>query len=326
MYRRDQRSGDPSTSVKYMMNFFRDSGWAPVVIAPSAVLIGVPVGPMNAAHASSAPLQKCASRLKEIGGLGMSSSSSFAIASVLAVPVLHHVAQFYPIGKRGRHISQVGMQALLHLPHRGFGSIVLCNLALVGLYDFVAVDIIFEGVALRAAQRLAPHVRECIGSLCEAFAYSDASPPASLAASFPYAPDSDFTPIGWDGPAFASAILANGTRDGEIRPELRVLYDGEHMRELRDQYRRPPSGPAFGRALVPLCTLTIVCQALPRILALWLPLAVLGSSPFSWPRPTATRSRGSALRKTVGRLAVASSPNILPASSAGVTRAIGYAT
>ena len=36
----------------------------------------------------------------------------------------------------------------------------------------------------------------------------------------------------------------------------------------------PPSGPAFGRALVLLCTPTIVCQELHRRLALWLPLAM----------------------------------------------------
>ena len=99
--------------------------------------------------------------MKEIGGLGASSGSSFALASVLAVPVLHQCAQFYPSGQHGKRVSQIGMHALIHLPHHGFGDVVLRSLAVVGLYDFLSLDIVFEGSALAAARRLAPHAREC---------------------------------------------------------------------------------------------------------------------------------------------------------------------
>ena len=88
-------SGDPGAAVNVMSNYFIGMCWSEVETAPAAVLIGIPVGPLSATSATTAPLLKCALRMKEIGKLGAPTASSFAFASILAVPVLHRRAQLY---------------------------------------------------------------------------------------------------------------------------------------------------------------------------------------------------------------------------------------
>ena len=88
---------------------------------------------------------KWTSRAKEIGRLGISPEGGIALARILATPVIHHVAAFHPMPADAPAVAKSGAQSLLHLPHNGFSTTVLRNLALVGLPDLIPIDLLARG-------------------------------------------------------------------------------------------------------------------------------------------------------------------------------------
>ena len=179
-----------------------------VVVDTCAILIGIRIGPRGASTAAIPALKKFATQSREIANLGMPPIASIALARVLATPVLHHVGQFHTLPTGADAVAQISSQGLLHLPHHGFGRIILRNLGVIGLPDLVPVDLAVRGIALSAARRFAPFAASCIARLSLAFASSDLRPLASLARCGAR-PAEWFSPIGWDGPAFAATVIAN---------------------------------------------------------------------------------------------------------------------
>ena len=111
--------------------------WKEVQLAPSATLIGIHIGPGSSADATAAVVGKCVARMKEIGRCGFTPESGIAIASIIALPVLHHASQLRPFAKGAFRLAGLGAQSVLYLPRNGFANVVLRSLAAAGLPDFL---------------------------------------------------------------------------------------------------------------------------------------------------------------------------------------------
>ena len=244
-------SGDADLAAVELRLALAGTPWSHALVDTSAVLIGIPVGPRCCAKAFTYALAKYSARVREIADLGLALHSNIILTRVLATPVLHHVGQFHPLPVGASHKAIIAAQSLMHLPHRGFSDLVLRNLSLVGLPDLGLADLAVKGIALSAARRYGPFSAVCIAMLSRAFADSDLRPIAALARHDPTERDG-YTPIGWDGAAFASIVDQN----------LRTLYalDAQLLK-----------GPALCRALEPICTSREFADELVRRLGLWAP-------------------------------------------------------
>jgi hypothetical protein len=194
-----------------------DTHWASVVVSTSAILIGIFVGSSVATGATREAEAKCLLRQREIGSAGLSPESGLALSAIIALPTLHHTAQFYPASGKAARGANLGLQILLHLPH-GFCFTVLRNLGATGFKDSIPADVPSEAYSISDARRLGIPASNAVLVLSRAFAQSEHRALASLDQFGGLLQPCRYAPIGWDGPALAIRIAYNSNRSLSFNP------------------------------------------------------------------------------------------------------------